>query len=247
VHVDDPGHYEGDGHDHADHSHDDHSDETREDAAAHPHATATADPHAEETPGAGAEYEHGHSADDGHDHSAMGGMDPHFWLDPIRLSARAQPIADAMADADPANAETFQANADALIADLKALDTEIADALAPFVGATLITNHTAFGYLAQRYELQQIGITGLDHEIEPSAARLLEIGNIARAYGVQTLFYETLVSPRVVQTLAHDLGLGVANLDTLEGLTEANAAAGQDYFSLMRLNVEKLVAGLVAP
>ncbi|WP_425956667.1 metal ABC transporter solute-binding protein, Zn/Mn family [Xylanimonas sp. McL0601] len=192
----------------------------------------------------GGEYDsHSH---DTHGHGDPAGDDPHFWLDPTLLARLAQPVADALAAADPANAETFNANAADLEDRLQALDQELADGLAPFAGATLITNHTAFGYLAQRYGLEQVGITGLDHNTEPSPARLREIGQIARDHHVATLFYETLVSPRVVQTLASDQGLRAAVLDTLEGLTQDKIDAGEDYVTVMQRNLRTLQEGLVA-
>ncbi|QAY63187.1 zinc ABC transporter substrate-binding protein [Xylanimonas allomyrinae] len=231
-----------------DHSHDGHS---------HDHGHATHE-HGHSHDGHSHEHGHGHGHDhshDGHSHDhhgqdhahEMGGDDPHFWLDPTRLAQLAQPVAAALADVDPENAATFHANAAALEQDLAALDVEFAEALAPFAGATLVTNHTAFGYLAQRFGLHQVGITGLDHGIEPSPARLREISDIVRAHDVGTLFYETLSSPRVVRTLADDLGIEARLIDTLEGLTTQNAAAGEDFLSIMRSNLAALTEGLVAP
>lgn len=200
--------------------------------------------------GGEADHDHDETAheDDAHaeehadgDH---GDDDPHFWLDPVRLAQLAEPVATAFAEADPANAAAYEAGAAALSTRLTALDAELADALAPDAGATLITNHTAFGYLAARYGLHQVGITGLDHDVEPSPGRLREIGQIAREHGVTTLFYETLVSPSVVQTLASDLGLRTQVLDTLEGLGKAELAAGDDYVVVMQRNVQKLTEGL---
>ncbi|MCL1869212.1 MAG: zinc ABC transporter substrate-binding protein [Promicromonosporaceae bacterium] len=196
--------------------------------------------------GAGGEY-------DAHDHGTtsgaetIGGNDPHFWLDPTLLAKVAEPVAQALAQADPAHAATYAANAQTLRDRLGQLDAEFAAALKPFAGATLITNHTAFGYLARRYGLSQVGITGLDHDVEPSPARLREIAQIARDHHVSTLFYETLVSPRVVETLASDHGLRSQVLDTLEGLTQQSVDAGDDYFSIMQSNLKTLTEGLVAP
>ncbi|QAY70225.1 metal ABC transporter solute-binding protein, Zn/Mn family [Xylanimonas protaetiae] len=225
-------------HDHGDDADHEHSDDH---AHSHDHEHATED-HA---------HSHDHASDDhGHDHGHahdIGGYDPHFWLDPIRLAQVAGPVADALAEADPDNAAVFHDNAAALERELAELDAEIAEALAPFAGAKLVTNHTAFGYLAERYGIRQIGITGLDHSIEPSPARMREIGDVVREHNVGTIFYETLVSPRVVQTLASDLGVNAAVLDTLEGLTVENAAAGEDFISLMRSNLDALTQGLVAP
>ncbi len=212
-----------------------------EDAAAEEEHDHAEDEHAEEAP---ADEEH--ADEEGHDHD-MGGYDPHFWLDPLRLAKLAEPVADAFAQADPGNAETFQANAADLVDRLNALDAEFQEALAPFAGATLITNHTAFGYLAQRYGLEQVGITGLDHDVEASPARLREIGQIAEQHGVTTLFSETLVSPAVVDTLASDLGLRTAVLDTLEGLNQSEIDAGNDYISVMQANIQTLTEGLTTP
>ncbi|MDR0483613.1 MAG: zinc ABC transporter substrate-binding protein [Cellulomonadaceae bacterium] len=182
-----------------------------------------------------------------HNHASMAGMDPHFWLDPTKLAQLADPVAEQLSAASPENADTFTYNAAELVARLFDLDHEIMTALAPFEGAKLVTNHTAFGYLAVRYNLEQVGITGIDHEIEPSPARLREIGDVVRANNVTTIFYETLVSPRVVQTLANDLGVNAGVLDTLEGITQPMIDAGDDYFTVMARNLDALVNGLNAP
>ncbi|MDR2722884.1 MAG: zinc ABC transporter substrate-binding protein [Cellulomonadaceae bacterium] len=238
------------GHDH-DHDHDSESDSHSHNHDSDDHSHDDADDHSHDSASDSYSHsdesdDHDHDSDDSHslDHAEMGGYDPHFWLDPTLLAQLAQPIADAMADADPANADTFQANAASLVDQLTQLDREFADGLAPFAGAKLVTNHTAFGYLAQRYGLEQVGITGLDHDIEASPARLREIGDIVRANNVTTIFSETLVSPRLVDTLASDLGVGTAVLDTLEGLTQQGIDNGDDYFSLMRANLAALTAGL---
>lgn len=214
----------------------------------HDEADHTDDAAADDGHANGDHAEEEHTADDGHDHSHdLGGYDPHFWLDPTKLALLAGPVADALTAADPGSAETFSANAAALVERLDALDQQFSEALAPFAGATLITNHTAFGYLAQRYGLAQVGVTGLDHDAEPSPARMREIGAVARRYGVTTLFYETLVSPRVIETLASDLGVDAAVLDTLEGLSRDEADAGEDYLSIMQRNLDALTQGLTAP
>ena len=184
---------------------------------------------------------------DGHDHSGMEGYDPHFWLNPIKLAELAEPVAAALSDADPANAEVFENRAAELRAQLEELDAEFEAQLYPLQGALLVTNHTSFGYLAKRYGLEQVGITGLDHDVEPSPARMREISELARAHNVKTIFYETLVSPRVAQTLAGDLGINTAVLDPLEGLRTEDADAGENYFTIMRQNLAKLVNGLNAP
>lgn len=190
--------------------------------------------HAEET-----EEEH---AEEGDDHGAT---DPHFWLDPSRLAAVGQAVADELAAVDPEHADEYAAGALQLGQRLDDLDQEMADGLAACQGATLVTSHAAFGYLADRYALEQVGISQLDPEAEPSPARLREIGDVVKENGVTTLYSETLVSPKVTETLASDLGVKTAVLDPLEGLSEDATAAGDDYVSVMQANLKALEEGLV--
>ncbi|MFF3063178.1 metal ABC transporter substrate-binding protein [Oerskovia sp. NPDC057915] len=179
-------------------------------------------------------------ADDGHDHSSEGGLDPHFWLDPVRLVPVAEQVAAELTTVDPDGADEYAANLEALTADLTALDTEYETGLASCATPYLVTSHEAFGYLAERYGLEQVGITGIDPEAEPSPARLREVADIIRDHGVTTIFFETLTSPKVTQTLAQDVGVQAAVLDPLEGLSKD----GTDYLGVMRTNLEALRTGL---
>jgi zinc transport system substrate-binding protein len=197
------------------------------------HAGETADEHA------------GHESGDGHDHGALGDLDPHFWTDPTLLARLAEPVAAQLSAADPDHAADYAAGAAALQEKLGALDAEYAKGLAACSGATLVTSHAAFGYLAERYGLEQVGISSLDPEAEPSPARLREIGAVVRERGVSTLFSETLVSPKVTETLGKDLGVTTAVLDPLEGLSQDALASGEDYVSVMQKNLETLEQGLV--
>ncbi|WP_199422049.1 metal ABC transporter substrate-binding protein [Actinotalea solisilvae] len=179
----------------------------------------------------------GAGTDDGHDHE---GGDPHFWLDPTLLAAVATDVAVTLGEADPEHAEDYAANAEALGADLGTLDGELAAGLAQCERRVVVTAHEAFGYLAERYDLEQVGISGLDPEAEPSPARLREIRDTVEAHGVTTVFTETLVSPKVAETLAADLGIGTAVLDPLESQTDA----AHDYRDVMATNLEALRAAL---
>lgn len=192
------------------------------------------DAHADD---AHAEDEH---ADDGHDHSSHGGLDPHFWLDPTRLIPVAEQVAAELSAVDPEGADEYAANLATLTADLTALDEEFTQGLASCASPYLVTSHEAFGYLAERYGLEQVGITGIDPEAEPSPARLREVADIIRDHGVTTIFFETLTSPKVTQTLAQDVGVTAAVLDPLEGLRDS----GSDYLGVMRTNLEALRTGL---
>ena len=97
---------------------------------------------------------------------------------------------------------------------------------------------TAFGYLAQRYHLTQIAVSGLSPDSEPSPARIAEVQGLARDHGLTTIFSETLVSPAVAEAIAGDLGLVTDVLDPTEGITDQSR--GHDYLSVMAANLAAL-------
>ncbi|WP_454858641.1 metal ABC transporter substrate-binding protein [Promicromonospora soli] len=190
--------------------------------------------------------EEGHEGETEEEHAEEeGAADPHFWLDPSRLAAVGQAVAEELAATDPEHADEYADGALRLGQRLDELDQEFADGLAACQGAALVTSHDAFGYLADRYALEQVGISGLDPEAEPSPARLREIGDLVEQRGIKTLYSETLVSPKVTETLASDLGVDTAVLDPLEGLPEEDMAAGDDYVTVMQANLAALEEGLV--
>jgi zinc transport system substrate-binding protein len=164
--------------------------------------------------------------------------DPHVWLDPTRLAAITHAVADSLAEVAPEHADAFQQRAVALAAELTALDEDFRTGLAECERTTVVTSHDAFGYLADRYGLEMVGISGLEPDAEPSPARLKEVQRVIDDTGVTTVFYERLVSPAVAQTLAVDLGISAAVLDPVEGLTEETES--EDYLSLMRANLAAL-------
>jgi zinc transport system substrate-binding protein len=201
------------------------------------------------------EEEPGHAdepgpAAEGHDHEgeepeaeheeAAAGQDPHVWLDPVRFATIADKLGERLAAADPANAAGYRSRAAAVRTELTALDTEFATKLKTCERREIVTSHTAFNYLAKRYALAEIGITGMSPEAEPSPQRLAEVTREAREHGATTIFFETLVSPKVAETIAQEVGARTAVLDPLEGLTEP----GADYFSVMRANLATLTTAL---
>jgi zinc transport system substrate-binding protein len=180
--------------------------------------------------------EDSHEDEDG-DHGDLEG-DPHVWLDPANLAAISQAVADELAEVVPDRADAVQDRADELIAEQNALDEEYDSGLAQCERRVFVTSHEAFGYLADRYDLEQVGISGLSPDAEPSPARLAEVQEVVQAEGVTTIFYETLVSPKVAETMAEDLDLATAVLDPIEGLTDDTA--DEDYLTLMRANLDAL-------
>ncbi len=180
---------------------------------------------------------------DGHKHDGPAG-DPHIWLDPTRYAAIAKSVGDEFAKADPAHADEYRKNTDALVTKLGALDQEFRDGLKDTKTKTFVTSHAAFGYLADHYGLTQVAINGVDPESEPTPARLADVQKAAKDNGVTTIFFETLVSPKLADTVAKDLGLRTAVLDPLEGVKDP---AKDDYLSVMKQNLANLQAALGAP
>lgn len=196
--------------------------------------------HAAETPTAGATEEVHAGETEGAHAGEKSAQDLHYWLDPERLAHTAHAVAKELGKADPANAAAYEANAGTLTGKLTTLDEDFKKGLATCETRTIVVSHEAYGYLATRYDLKQAGISGLAPDTEPSPARLAEIGQVVKDEGVTTIFTETLVNPKVAETLAGDLNVKTAVLDPLEGLTDESS----DYEKVMRSNLEALRTAL---
>jgi zinc transport system substrate-binding protein len=177
-------------------------------------------------------------------HEEGSALDPHLWLDPGLFGEVVAGMADAMAAQDPSQAERFAAAAADLDEELSALDARFRTELADCSTRVMVTNHAAFGYLAAAYGLRQESISGISPEAEPDPRRLAELADLVAEEGVTTVFTEELVSPAVAETLAEEAGVATATLNPLEGLTDEQIAAGEDYLSVMRANLETLRDGL---
>lgn len=221
--------HDHDGHDHGQSGHDDHGQSAHDDHE-HSHEGHSHADHASSDSHAG----HDHSDHDhGHDH---GDQDPHFWLDPQRMAQAATAIGQAFAKADPANAQTYTTNAASVAKAMNELSTELVEGTKSCEHTTFVTAHDAFGYLADRTGLTQVGISGLDPDSSPSPARLAEVAKVVKDQGLTTIFTETLIDPKVSETLAADLGITTAVLDPLE----SQADDSKDYVDVMRDNIAAL-------
>ncbi|MEK4043728.1 metal ABC transporter substrate-binding protein [Paenibacillus sp. FSL H8-0048] len=236
----------------AEHEHEHEHEHSREEEAAsgadddHDH-----EHHHDESAAEGSDHDHSHTdsanseADNDHDHAHdHGGLDPHVWLDPVMAIREVQTIEAALSAAFPGNAAAFHANSEAYIAKLEQLDQDFRAGLQNTKRKDFITQHAAFGYLAQQYGLTQVPIAGLSPEQEPSAAQMASIVEFAKANKVTTIFFETLVSSSVADTIAQEIGAKTAVLNPIEGLTEEDAAHNLDYLSLMRQNLNALTQAL---
>lgn len=168
--------------------------------------------------------------------------DPHIWLDPTRFATVAVELGERLAAVDPPRAQTYRDRARAVADELGALDGELMAGLRSCASRSIVTSHSAFGYLADRYDLRQIGISGIDPDAEPSPARLAEVATMAREEQVTTIFTEALVSPKVAEVLAKEVGARTAVLDPIESEPESG-----DYLSAMRHNLTQLRDALGCP
>lgn len=172
-------------------------------------------------------------------------QDPHVWLDPVLMGKVVDETRGALAKADPAHARVFAANAARLQRELDALDADYRAGLAACPRRLIVTTHEAFGHLAAEYGLRQEAVTGLSPDAEPSARRLAELSDLATRTGVTTVFTETLASPKIARTLAREAGgLRTAVLNPLEGLSDRERARGDDYFTVMRANLDTIERAL---
>jgi zinc transport system substrate-binding protein len=170
--------------------------------------------------------------------------DPHVWLDPILYAQIVDHVADVFAAVSPQRADVVREKAQAFEAELRSLDEDYSAGLEKCDGSPLVVNHAAFGYLAAAYGLVQQPISGISPEAEVDPARLAELRDLVEREGVTTIFTEELASPEVAETLAAEAGVRTAVLNPLEGLTEEQVDAGEDYLSVMRQNLMVLKDGL---
>jgi zinc transport system substrate-binding protein len=167
-------------------------------------------------------------------------LDPHIWLDPVLAEQEVRLIHDAFVKADPSHAGEYDKNTDAYIAQLENLDDEYKTGTASCRTRNIVTSHAAFGYMAKRYDLVQIPIAGLSPDAEPSAQQLADIAQLAKRDNIQYIFFETLVSPKLSQTIATEVGAKILSFNPLEGLTDEEIGSGKNYLTEMRDDLAKL-------
>lgn len=172
------------------------------------------------------------------------GKDPHIWLSIRNAKKEMETIKNALVQADPANKDFYEDNYQSNAEKFDALDKEYKISLSPVKNKSIVVAHQAFGYLCHDYGLNQIAIEGLSADSEPDPARMSQIIKFAKDNQIKTIFFEELVSPKVAQTIASELGAKTDMLNPLEGLTEEALASGEDYLSVMRSNLKALIGAL---
>lgn len=165
---------------------------------------------------------------------------PHVWLDPHAMVVIAKNIAADLAKQFPADSARFTANGDRLAIALTAVDAAYKQGLANCRLRDIIVSHDAFAYLAARFDINVIPIAGFSPQEQPSAKHVSELITLAKQKGIKTVFFETLVSPKLSQTLADEVGATTAVLDPIEGFSAADLTAGKTYITAMNDNLAAL-------
>lgn len=193
------------------------------------------------------ESNHDHKDDDkhkdDHDHE-HGDFDPHAWLSPVNAKKMAENIKNGLVQADAAHKNDYEANFAKLAAQFDDLDRKYREALSKTPKKDIVVSHQAFAYLCRDYGLTQKAIMGLSPDSEPTAQDIKKINAFVKDNNVKYIFFEELVSDKLAKTLAKDLNIETMVLNPLEGLTDEQLKAGEDYFSIMEKNLQNLVKAL---
>lgn len=185
--------------------------------------------------------DHDDHNDDIHDHD---NGDPHVWLNPQNAKIQMKNIKDALVKVDGKNKDYYEKNFEEYSKKLDELDSKFKTELSTTSKKDIVVSHEAFGYLAAAYGLNQVGIEGLSPDSEPDASRMRQVSEFAKKNGVKYIFFEELVSDKVSKTIANEVGAKTAVLSPIEGLSEEQIKAGDDYFSIMEKNLENLLLAL---
>lgn len=168
------------------------------------------------------------------------GLDPHIWLDPVFAQEQVTAIKEALTQADPDGKAYYEENAENFNLGLQKLDKEYKEALSSATKRVFVVQHQAFGYIAQRYNLEQIAVGGLSTEVEPSPSRIAEISGLVKEYDVPVIYYQQGADSSIAQTVGQETKTDIAVLYDLESVSQEMQDEGLDYLTLMRKNLEAL-------
>ncbi|MFV8260319.1 metal ABC transporter solute-binding protein, Zn/Mn family [Aerococcus viridans] len=184
------------------------------------------------------EEDHDH---EGHSHET----DPHTWLDPVNAVTEAQTIANALTEIDPENAETYQENASQFASDMMAVHDEYANLFESAETKTFLTQHAAFGYLANRYGLHQAAVTGVTESAEPSPKRIADIVSYMEENNISVIYGQAGGATEIAKTIASEVGGTVGELQSMESVdTSQYPADGDGFIAIIKANLESLAEGV---
>lgn len=188
------------------------------------------------------EEEHDEDQDEHEGHHHHGEFDPHVWLSPKNAEKEMTVIAEALIGKDPEHADIYRKNLEDAKKACQDLDASYREALKDHQDGYIVVAHEAYGYLCEEYGLRQIGIEGVSADQEPDAARMREIIDMVKDYGIKCIFFEELVDPKVANSIADETGCRTMALSPLDGMTKEDIDSGRDYFSVMKDNLSALVS-----
>lgn len=188
-----------------------------------------------------------HNHDHDHEHEHKGDFDPHIWLDPNNVIIISEQIKNALVQSSEEHSDLFQENYLAYKEKLKALDNAFKKELEALRddAREIIVSHSAFAYLARRYNIQEISVAGTSPHAEPTLAKLAELTDLAKSKDIKHIFFEELANPKTAEVLSQEANLEPLVLYNIEGVTKEQVAAGEDYISLMYKNLDSLKKALV--
>ncbi|MFP4331126.1 MAG: metal ABC transporter substrate-binding protein, partial [Spirochaetaceae bacterium] len=189
-----------------------------------------------------------HDHDHDHDHAAG---DPHFWFDPTNVILWAENIAEALRAADPANSSIYEANRDAYIAELEALDLEIRQQVSsiPRNRRKLVVDHVALTYFADEYGFEIIGevIPSVSDQAEPSARHIARLAEVIREEDASAIVVGGTAGRglrNLVDAVVEEVGREVAIVEILTGSLAPEGSRGDSYLEFARYNTEQIVSAL---
>lgn len=183
--------------------------------------------------------------DDGHDHEEEtdlhgNTLDLHSWLDPIEVGNEAKLIAEALAKIDPNNTAIYLQNAEKMAKEGQDLVEKYQITFKNLNNKTFVTQHTAFYYLAERFGLKQLGVTGISAEKEPSAKQLNDVMAFVKEHDVKTIFVEPNVSDKIAQIISSSTGVEIAELNPLESDPQNDLSFFENYEQQLKTLADKL-------
>lgn len=167
-------------------------------------------------------------------------LDPHFWLNPINAQKEIDLIAEELIKIDPTHQEEYNKNRQVYKGKLVELDEKYKLGLSSCKLREIVTSHNAFNYLAHQYGLSTLYILGLSTDEEPSPKTIADVSTVAKQKGIKYIFFETLLSPKISEAIASEIGAQTLVLNPIEGLTQEDLNSNKNYLSIMYDNLENL-------
>ncbi len=176
------------------------------------------------------------------------GADPHIWLDFDNAMTMINTITAALVSKDPLNRDSYTTNAGHYKVLLTRLDADYNKGLLNCRKKVFVNGgHYTFGYLAARYGLRYRAAYGFSPDAEPTARNLADISKMLRREGLNHIFYEELLSPRVAGTIAKETGAELLKLHGAHNISKDEFTAGRTFYELMEQNLVNLRTGLQCP